>query len=69
MSTRTPSRSAFDRTVEMHRQISKGCTIAPAVHVALLRELCAEMELLLEENRQLRETLASRAAREAKSSK
>lgn len=52
-------KSAFDRTREMHNQLAIGLTIAPAVHMILLKELADEHRALLAECQELRATLAT----------
>jgi len=50
----TDRKTAYQRVRELHEQIGKGCTIAPAVHVILLKELHDEHTALLSELEQLR---------------
>jgi len=47
-------KTAYQRVRELHEQICKGCTIAPAVHVVLLKELHDEHTAVLTELEQLR---------------
>lgn len=66
MSLTTP---AFERARGIRAQQNHGLTISPSVYPALLRELCDEMESLLQENRLLREQVASRQPRDTPAAK
>lgn len=66
MSFSTP---AFERARGIRAQQTHGLTISAAVYPALVRELCDEMESLLQENRLLREQMASRQPRETAAAK
>lgn len=59
-------KSAYERTREMHNQLASGLTIAPAVHMILLKELADEHRALLDE---IEEHGAKRTPREVESGK
>ena len=61
--------AAFEKARGIHKQQSAGLRISPTVYPALLRELCSEMELLLEENRQLRKASKPSQAAEHRAGK